>query len=107
MPPQGPPQDQTRAFGGPPGQGQSYPPYSQQGYNQYNQGYPQQHGYPPPVGAAHPGGQNYPVEAIKSGEKKSSNKGAMLAAGAGGLVVGGLAGAALANDSDDGKYRAP
>jgi len=50
----------------------------------------------------HPGGANYPVEAVKSGEKKKkdSNKGTLLAAGAGGLLVGGVAGAALAHDSD-------
>lgn len=81
--------DQSRGYGAP----MSTP----QGYGQ---------GYPAPAGIAHPGGENYPHEAIKSGEKKKgSNKGALLAAGAGGLVVGGLAGAALADDSsDDGMY---
>lgn len=84
-----PPVDQHRGFGAPP---------------------PGQHGYPPPVSVQHPGGANYPTEAIKSGEeKKDSNKNAMLAAGAGGLLVGGLAGAALAHDSDsdDGTYSCP
>lgn len=63
------------------------------------QGYGQ--GYPAPVGLAHSGGQHYPHEAVRSGEKQKSNKNGMLAAGAGGLLVGGLAGAALAGDSSD------
>lgn len=105
-----------RGFGGPPPSGQGYPYHQQQqqGYppgQGYGNGYDQGYGYgmPGAGGLSHPGGQNYPIEAVRAGEttkkKSGSNKGAMLAAGAGGLALGGLAGAALAGDSsDDGEF---
>lgn len=86
--------DAHRGFGAPPPGQYGYPPQGQYGY-------PQQQGYPPPMGVQHPGGANFHSEATKSGEmKKDSNRNGMLAAGAGGLLVGGIAGAALAHDSD-------
>lgn len=72
--------DQSRGYGGPP-QGQ---------YNPMG-------GHPAPYP-----GDNYHEVVIQS-DKQKSNKGGMLAAGAGGLVLGGLAGHALADDSDDGE----
>lgn len=101
--------------GAPPPGGQGYPgaPYNgsydqSRGYNQGpGQGYPQQnYGGFPSQNISHPGGPNFPTEAVQNGEKKKDkgDKKALLAAGAGGLLVGGLAGAALAgDDSDDGK----
>lgn len=122
--------DQNRGTGGPPAgpgypptQGQNftlqnycqnqgnsqsdhgYTPTEGQNYNQqaygYGQGNPQQNqGYPPPVAVAHPGGPNYPAEAVANGEKKKKDSHlGVLAAGAGGLLVGGLAGAALSRRS--------
>lgn len=40
----------------------------------------------------------------KEKKDKGHGTGALLAAGAGGLAVGALAGAALADDSDDGEF---
>ncbi|KAK5106089.1 hypothetical protein LTS08_000205 [Lithohypha guttulata] len=88
--------DQSRGYGAP--AGQTYPPHGYgQGFSQHGQG------YPAPGGLAHSGGHGYPPGATGSGEK--SNKGALLAAGAGGLAVGGLAGAALAGDDSDDEHR--
>lgn len=61
----------------------------------------------PPVGVAHPGGSQYPVEATKDGkvkDKKGMGMGTVAAAGAGGLLAGGLIGHAMGDDSDDGKF---
>lgn len=80
--------------GYPPTQGRDY----NQGPNNYDQAGPKQNPMsPPPVAVSHPGGPNYPIEAVENGEKKKSdsNLGAIAAAGAGGLLIGALAGAAM------------
>lgn len=60
-------------------------------------------GYGAPMGAPQVHDQGY-GQGYPAPEKQKNNKNGMLAAGAGGLLVGGLAGAALSGDSsDDGK----
>lgn len=70
------------------GQGQGF------GFSQKDQRHPL------PVTVAHTGGSQYPTESITNGEKKKSGGHAgLLAAGAGSLLVGGIAGAALSRHS--------
>lgn len=95
--------DRQSSQGYPPTQGQNY---HQQSYSQGPANPQQSQHYPPPVAVSHPGGPNYPVEAVASGEKKKKdNHLDALVAGAGGLLIGGLAGAAISRHSShhDGK----
>lgn len=77
------------------GQQNNYPDQSHQGQLQ------QPYGYPQPGTVAHPGDPNHPTEATPDAQKpkKSGNNTGLLAAGAGGLLLGGVVGAALSDYS--------